>query len=376
VHILIVIYSLHLGGAERATAYLSRLWIAAGHRVTIATLSADSAFYALDPSVRVVALGLARESRGIVEAVLSNLRRLRVIRAMIRDLKPDVTIGMMPSAIFLVACAGLGLPSRTLGVEHSYPGRAGVGRRLTLARKYVYGLLDVVIALTETESAWLRTHTYARRIVTIPNVVEWPLSETEPAISPAAILAPSLKLVLAVGRLEAEKGFFDLIRAFGQLCGMNEDWVLVILGEGSQRAALESCVQALGLERRIFLPGQAGNMNDWYKRASLFVLSSIYEGFPVALLEAVAAGVPVVSFDCDTGPRDIIRHGVDGVLVPVGNETALAKAMGTLMNDERLRTKMAGHASIAVRERFSKERVLALWDEAFKAAYGTGKSAH
>jgi glycosyltransferase involved in cell wall biosynthesis len=368
-HILIVIYSLGLGGAERATAHLSRLWIAAGHRVTIATVSAGGAFYGVDPSVRVVALSLAQESRGIVDAVLGNLRRLRAIRAVIRDLKPDVTIGMMTSASVLVACAGLGLPTRTLGAERIYPPCLSLGRPWSLARKYAYGFLNVVTAQTEMASAWLRTHTYARRFVTIPNAVEWPLSDNEPAISPAAILAPSLKLILAAGRLDPQKGFIHLIRAFDRLRGMDEDWVLVILGEGPERVALESRVRALGLERRVFLPGLAGNMMDWYKRASLFVLSSLYEGFPVAVLEAMAAGVPVVSFDCDAGPREMIRHGVDGVLVPVGDETALAKSMGALMNDERLRVEMAGHA-IAVRERFSKERVLALWEEAFKAAGG------
>ena len=369
-HILIVIHSLQLGGAERVTAHLSRLWTAAGHRVTIATLSAGGAFYQLDPSVRVVAVGLARESRGILDAVLGNLRRVCTIRALIRDLKPDVTIGMMMAASVLVAFAGLGLPSRTLGVEHIYPPCLPMGRPWTLLRKYAYGLLNGVIALTEMASAWLRTHTYARRFVTIPNAVEWPLPENEPAISPAAIFAPSLKLILAAGRLEPQKGFVYLIEAFGQLRGAGEDWGLVILGEGLERAALESRVRALGLQRRVFLPGLAGNMNDWYKRASLFVLSSLYEGFPVALLEAMAAGVPVVSFDCDSGPREMIRHGVDGVLVPVGDVTALAKAMGALMSDERLRAEMAGRA-IAVRERFSKERVLALWDEEFKAACGT-----
>jgi glycosyltransferase involved in cell wall biosynthesis len=369
-HILIVIHSLGLGGAERATAHLSRLWIAAGHRVTIATISAGGGIYGVDPSVRVVALGLARESRGIVDAVLGNLRRMCAIRALIRDLTPDVTIGMMTSASVLVACAGLGLPSRTLGAERTYPPCLSLGRPWTLLRKYAYGLLDVVIAQTEMASAWLRTHTYARRFVTIPNAVEWPLSDNEPAISPAAILAPSLKLILAAGRLEPQKGFIHLIRAFGQLRDVGEDWGLVILGEGPERAALESRVRALGLERRVFLPGPAGNMMDWYKRASLFVLTSLYEGFPNAVLEAMTAGVPVVSFDCDAGPRDMIRHGVDGVLVPVGDETALAKSMGALMNDERLRAEMAGNA-IAVRERFSKERVLALWDEAFRAACGT-----
>jgi glycosyltransferase involved in cell wall biosynthesis len=327
-------------------------------------------FYGVDPSVRVVALGLARESRGIVDAALGNLGRLRAIRAMIRDLRPDVTIGMMTSASVLVALAGLGLPSRTLGAERNYPGGDPSGRPWMLARKYAYGLLDVVIAQTEGASAWLRTHTYARRFVTIPNAVEWPLPDNEPAISPAAILAPSLKLILAAGRLDPQKGFTHLVEAFGQLRGVGDDWGLVILGDGPERAALESRVRALGLERRVFLPGLAGNMHDWYKRAWLFVLTSLYEGFPNTLLEAMAAGVPVVSFDCDAGPREIIRHGVDGVFVPGGDETALAKSMGALMNDERLRAEMAGHA-IAVRERFSKERVLALWDEAFKAACGT-----
>ena len=369
-HILIVIHSLGLGGAERVTAHLSRLWIAAGHRVTIATISAGGAFYGVDPSVRVVVLGLARESRGIVDAALGNLLRLRAIRAMIRSLKPDVTIGMMTTASVLVALAGLGLPSRMLGAERIYPGCTPLSRSWTLARKYAYGLLNVVTVQTEMASAWLRTHSYARRFVTIPNTVEWPLPDNEPAISPAAILAPSLNLILAAGRLDPQKGFVHLIRAFDQLRCAGENWGLVILGEGPERAALESRVRALGLERRVFLPGQAGNMNEWYKRASLFVLSSLYEGFPNAVLEAMAAGVPVVSFDCNAGPRELIRHGVDGMLVPVGDETALAKSMGVLMHDERLRAEMAGHA-IAVRERFSKERVLALWDEAFKAACGT-----
>ncbi|HEY8008916.1 MAG TPA: glycosyltransferase family 4 protein [Methylocella sp.] len=368
-HILIVIHSMNAGGAERVTAHLSRLWIAAGRRVTIATLSADASFYALDPSVRVTALGVARESRGIVDAILGNLRRLRAIRAIIRDQKPDVTIGMMTTASVLVALAGLGLPSCKVGVEHCYPAYFDTDQRWTLARKYAYGLLDIVIAQTDMASTWLRIHTYARRFITIPNAVEWPLAESEPLISPAAIAAASLKLVLAAGRLEPEKGFNHLIEAFGRLHGIAEDWGLVILGEGSQRIALESQVRALGLEQRVFLPGQAGNMKDWYERASLFVLSSLSEGFPMALLESLAAGVPVVSFDCDAGPREMVCQGVNGALVPVGDQAALAKALAELMNDETLRRKMAQHA-IAVRERFSKERVLALWDEAFEATHG------
>jgi glycosyltransferase involved in cell wall biosynthesis len=374
VHILIVIHSLQLGGAERITANLSRLWIAAGHQVTIATLSAGGEFYSLDPSVQVAALGLARNSRGIGDALVGNLRRVCAIRALIRKLNPDVTIGMMTSANVLVALAGLGLPSATMGAERIYPPCDPLGWPWMLLRTYAYGLLDVVTAQTEMASTWLRTHTYGRRFVTIPNAVEWPLPGNEPAILPAAVLAPSQKLILAAGRLCPQKGFIYLIQAFGQLRCASDNWGLVILGEGPERTALESRVRGLGLERRVFLPGRAGNITDWYRRASIFVLSSLYEGFPNALLEAMAAGVPVLSFDCDAGPRDIIRQGVDGVLVPVCNETALAKSMEALMNDEMLRGEMARNA-IAVRERFSEARVLGLWDGAFKAACGERKVA-
>jgi glycosyltransferase involved in cell wall biosynthesis len=366
--ILVVIFSLQLGGAERATAKLSGLWTAAGHRVTIATFSADDKFYQVDPSVRVLNIDLAKKSRGILDALFANVRRVRALRALIRSLDPDLTVGMMDTASVLVALAGLGLRSRTLGAERRFPPE--LGGPWAAVRKFAYRFLDIVIAQTDLASAWLRTHTHARHLLTIPNAVEWPLSENEPTIPPATVLPPVVKLVLAVGRLVPTKGFIHLIEAFGRLEGVREDWGLVILGDGPERAALEKRVRALGLERCVFLPGTAGNMESWYKRASLFALTSLHEGFPNVLLEAMAAGVPSVSFDCLCGPREIIRHGVDGLLVPVGDETALAKSMVTLMNDDQLRAEMAGHA-IAVRERFSQERMLALWNEAFEAACGT-----
>jgi len=155
-----------------------------------------------------------------------------------------------------------------------------------------------------------------------------------------------------------------LLEAFVTLARKYYNWNLVILGEGPERRALETQVQAFGLDGRVFLPGRVGNVGEWYERADVYVMSSRFEGFPNALAEAMAHGLPAVSFDCDTGPRDIIRPEVDGLLVLPGNVDALTAALDRLMDDAALRAQFAARA-VEVRERFSMERIAGMWEELF-----------
>jgi len=135
------------------------------------------------------------------------------------------------------------------------------------------------------------------------------------------------------------------------------------------RAGLEAQRRELDLQDRVSLPGLAGNVGDWYAAADVFVLTSRYEGFPNTLLEALAAGLPAVSVDCDTGPREILRHGVDGLLVPQddspgpgnGPENGLAAALDRMMADDALRRACAARA-VEVRDRFALPRIAAQWD--------------
>ena len=153
--------------------------------------------------------------------------------------------------------------------------------------------------------------------------------------------------------------------SFATLAKRYADWDLVILGEGPLRGALELQINALGLESRVYLPGGVGNVGDWYARADLYVMSSSFEGFPNTLVEAMAHGCAAVSYDCNTGPRDIIRDGEDGMLVnPVGDVAALTSALDQLMGDDERRERMAQKA-VDVRERFSQASILAMWDELF-----------
>jgi glycosyltransferase involved in cell wall biosynthesis len=121
------------------------------------------------------------------------------------------------------------------------------------------------------------------------------------------------------------------------------------------------------------MPGRAGNVGDWYDSADLYVLTSRFEGLSNTLLESMASGLAAVSFDCDTGPREIIREGVDGVLVrPNGDVPALCKALDAVMRNDADRVRMA-QAATDVRDRFSAARVLQKWQELFDGVRGTGR---
>lgn len=363
--IMIVISSLRGGGAERASSTLSRVWSDSGHSVHMTTLSLpDSDFYKLDPRVTRGALGLEQLSPTFLHVLINSVRRTIAIRREIRAFTPDVIVGFMPSANILASIAALGMRAKVVGCERTHPPQAPMDRFRSTARAWFYGLLDATVALTAETAEWLRTNTRARRISVIPNVVALPLAATDPFVSPSVWCGAGRSIVLAAGRLAEEKGFDSLIDAFALICANHPTWDLVIVGEGPLREQLRRQIDGLSLGNRVFLPGRVGNVADWYARASLSVMSSRVEGFPNALAEAMAHGLPAVSYDCDTGPRDIIRDGNDGILVPPGDTTRLARALQTLMGDDSLRQRYAERAP-DVRVRFSEAKISALWNSLF-----------
>ena len=186
--------------------------------------------------------------------------------------------------------------------------------------------------------------------------------QNEKSIKPDNLLSQSRKIILASGRLHKFKQFDLLIKTFSSLESNFPDWDLVILGDGEERKDLSSLSITLGLQDRIYLPGSVGNVSDWYERADLFVLSSSVEGFPNVLLEAMTYGLPCVSFDCDTGPRDMIINGVNGVLVdPKDRELGMITALTKLLTDRDFRKKLSAN-SVLLRDKYSVKRIMRQWD--------------
>jgi glycosyltransferase involved in cell wall biosynthesis len=364
--ILFFIYSLGAGGAERVTVNLANYWAASGRDITIVTLAGGELdFYELHPAVRRISLNLAGASHGSASGLWQNLRRIAALRRVLWRARPDIALGMMTTASVLLAVAALGLPICALGSEHIHPPQLPLSPLWKRLRSLTYGSLEAVAALTPEAAAWLHANTRVRRVVVIPNAVPWPLPVHPPVVAPAGVCKPGRQILLGVGRLEAEKGFDLLLGAFAQLAPAHPEWDLVILGEGSLRQELEDQAQGAVPQGRVFLPGRVGNLADWFQRAALYAMSSRFEGFGNTLAEALAHGIPAVSYDCDSGPRHIIRHEIDGLLVPSLDVPGLATALERLMDDSALRRRFATRATEA-RDRFSLPLVANLWERLFE----------
>jgi glycosyltransferase involved in cell wall biosynthesis len=364
-HILLFIYSLSSGGAERVTVNLANYWAERARKVTIATLaSSDQDFYELHPGVRRIAIEMECESRNPLAGLWMNLRRITALRRVIKKESPDVVLAMMTTANVLLALAGYGLHVALLGSERVHPPRYPLSRSWEWLRIRAYARLATVVTQTNETAGWISGNTRTRSVAVIPNGVSYPLAVQTPVLEPGQILPAGQRVILGLGRLVHQKGFDLLIDAFSGLASRYPEWILVILGEGPERQSLEAQIRRTGLTKRVFMPGRAGNPGQWYEAADIYVMSSRFEGFPNTLVEAMAYGLPAISFDCDTGPRDIIRHATDGLLVPTGDEQGLVASLERLMSDD-VRRRQLGERATYVRDRFSMDRVAGMWDNTF-----------
>jgi GalNAc-alpha-(1->4)-GalNAc-alpha-(1->3)-diNAcBac-PP-undecaprenol alpha-1,4-N-acetyl-D-galactosaminyltransferase len=359
--ILFLVSSMHGGGAERIAAHLCNYWAMKGHQVALMpTFSGKGeCAYHLDKRIH---LHYLADRVGSSEKTLGTaLRRFMELRRYLKDAKPNVVISFLTNVNIAALLASRGYNLRVIVSERSYPPHDPISWPWALLRRITYHWATRVVAQTNSAAAWIRSNCPGSQVVTIPNPVVIPIPIADPIIDPRSFGVLSRKTLLAVGSLVENKGFDKLIAAFSRIAAGMPDWDLIILGEGPFRETLETQRNALGLEQRVHIPGRAGNVADWYECAQLLALTSRVEGFPNVLLEAMAYGVPVVSFDCDAGPRDIIHHGQDGLLVPPDSGAeGLARALQSLVDNKNHRQAM-GRAARGVRERYSMEQIAAQW---------------
>src|SRR5690625_4682939 len=341
--VFLIIPTLNQGGAERVMAELANQFIQYDNvEIHLVLLAKAEIFYHIDSRIIVHQLGF--ENKGSFQKKISELRTFRKLRALLRQHRPDSVLSFMDKYNVFTLLASAFTGTKVFVSERSNPHKKRTGQ-MQLLRKYIYPYANGIIAQTELAKAKLFSLTNHKNIKVIPN----PVKEIKSF--------PEIKkenIIINVGRLVPEKGQKYLIDAFARIAP--KEWKLVILGEGPLKEDLETQAITLNISNNVELPGAVKEVDWWLARASIFVFPSVSEGFPNALVEAMAAGLPCISFDCDSGPRDIIRNGENGILLEVRDVEALKFNIEKMMNDEALRRKMGKNAK-NVKRKFSSKSI-------------------
>ncbi|HRL21480.1 MAG TPA: glycosyltransferase family 4 protein [Alcaligenes sp.] len=365
--ILFFVSSLNAGGAERVASTLANAWGLRGDQVTLVpTFSGGgTAFYEIDSKVEVV--WLAHRMRG--SWLPKPLAKLAAMRKLVREKQPDVIVSFLTNVNVnvLLGLADMGVPI-VVGERTNPAFSSSAGKVLQAMRRRLYPKAQVVTVQTQASIAAFQAMVPGMKQVA---VVSNPLPQALDAVERLVRVEENRHCtLLAMGRMVPSKRFDVLIRVFANLAASYPEWTLVIRGDGPQRAALMQQVALLGMSERIRLPGKTSEPWAEMARAHAFAMTSEVEGFPNVLLEAMAMGLPAVTVDCPSGPREITADGRDAMLVPVGDEGALTAALSELMGDGVFRGVLGRRAAAAVRQRYQLAQVLQAWDEVFTAARG------
>lgn len=366
--IVIYLHSLTFGGTERMATHLANHFSDTGYEVTV-LCNSDPGYssYPLRKEISNVVMHVGRKSdNSLIKALRNNFNKIITFRRELKRIKPDFVISMSSTSNITSAIGCIGLKLVRVGREQSYPAAEPPNKkRWTKFRKLTYRWLDAVVAQTEITRSWLLENTSAKSVAVIQGAVVLPLERGDPIVVPH--FKSSDKVLLTVGRLSSEKQFDHLIRAFKHAIVRCTGWQLVIVGEGDCRESLEDLIDELNISDVVSMPGFVGNAGDWYRIADLFSLTSAYEGFPNSVVEALAHGVPVVSYDCDTGPREMIEDGVNGLLVTPNSVEDLQDSLMLLMGDDDKRFT-AGESAKKIIEKLDISKICEQWLEVYHQA--------
>ena len=362
--ITLIIHALAPGGAERVMARMANYWAGEGREITLITRHPrDTDFYEINPNISRVALDVMHVSKSRLVAVWTNLFLIKKLRRAIMESNPDAVISFIDLTNIYTLLATRGLRMKVIVSERVDISQYSIGKIESWLRRLTYTWASAVVVQTERVAQWVRLNLKCKSVAVIPNPILMDKFAFNQSILADVINDYRDKVtIVAMGRLCQQKGFDLLIEAFAIANASYPEWRLVIFGEGQERSNLTSLSKELGISDKVFMPGVVKEPIPLLQQADIFVMSSRFEGFPNALLEAMACGLPVISFDCPSGPGEIIRDGIDGLLVPSEDVDALANAMKRLMADEEER-KLLGARAVEVLDRFGIEKVMKQWEE-------------
>ena len=338
-----IIPTLNGGGAERVMARLCSELSKRNHHITLVTL--DDGLkdrHLVDPAVDRICLGVmgseleaAAKRWPRLRRIYHAMRRISRLRATIKCISPDAIISFCDqmNVMTLIASARIDIP--TIVCERSDPRHQPLTSFWERLRAATYPKASKVIALTDEVADYLR-HNLQADSVAIPSAVDVAEKLSD------RTTANREKKIVAIGRLEKEKGFERLLHAFAETASSYPEWTLHLIGDGSMKSDLKAIVERMKLNDRITMYGWLKEPWQSHLNSTLFVLPSLYEGFPSVLMEAMARGIPSVAVDCDSGPRAIVNgvktsSDVPPALLVPNHLKGLVEGLKKMMSDASYR---------------------------------------
>ena len=346
--IMFYLNTLGIGGAERVMSQLATHFNKAGYCTVFVTSFAQGQEYALGEGIVRYSL---EETEIPQSRIKRNVTRITKLRKLCKQENPDVLVSFMQEPNFRAILATVGLPVKTLVSVRNDPNREYAGKLGRFVGKVILPMADACVFQTEDAKAWFPKGLQKKSQVIMNDVKEEFFD----------IARESTGNVVTVGRLNKQKNHALLIRAYAAIAAKYPDRKLLLYGKGDLHDELHRLIDQLGMQDHISLQGATEDVAGVLSKAGVFVLSSDYEGMPNCLLEALAAGVPSISTDCPCGgPKMLIEHGKNGLLVPVGDEAALTESMDRLLSNPDFAQTLGENARQRAMD-YSPEKVFAQW---------------
>ena len=353
-HISFVTSTLNSGGSERVISLLANALQERGHEIEIININRHEVFYPINAEVKLTFV--EEECGGTFIG-----KKMLWLRSYIKKNRPDVVIPFMTDVECVTLASMIGLRIPVISSER-YDPRASNLQYKTIRWLFLRLTTHLVVQTEDIKSCYSKA--LQKRTSIIYNPVREDVSLT-PAPSPKGegnqVEDGRLNRIISIGRLAPQKNFPMLIKAFAAIKDEFPDWQLLILGEGPDRGSLQLAVDHLQLTDRVLMPGRSEHVIDELRKSKLFCMSTNAEGMSNALIEAMCVGLPVVSTDV-CGAKELLCEPESGIIVPVGDTEALAKALRKVMSDEPLMQQMA-ERNLAKAEWFKQEKIVDQWEE-------------
>nr|WP_295869237.1 glycosyltransferase family 4 protein [uncultured Chitinophaga sp.] len=349
-------------GTERVVVNLSNCFVAKGITVEIHSLSTTggTAFFALHPDVRILHHGLdeyANET-SVFRKLYYKIRNTIRSRHVFKNLEGNILIGTGKNINFYLALFSSGKKAARVGCEH-FTHSAPMSPVIRKLRNRLYARLEKLVVLNQTDLAYYSQ--YMNNVVCIPNFI---------AEVPAEYSRLDQHVALAIGRHNWEKGFDTLLHVWQKVNKTHPGWKLRIVGNGPLLQQHIDLAGELAISDAVIFEPPNNDLSGIYQNASLYIMTSRTEGFPMVLLEAMSRGLPCVSFDCEAGPRDMILHNETGYLIPPDHTDEMVSSINNLIANPHQRASMQLAARRHV-EMFTVERIGGRWVDLFKALQKT-----